>query len=239
MLCLVRQKRSHILSAAIIAGQSALLFTSAAVLQIAQQLVIRKNLMIHKNSTSEKRYRYYLVVDLEATCCDKQSIPRDEMETIEIGAVLADGNTLAVVDEFCTFIKPVRHPILTSFCTDLTTITQSDVDNAPRYPRAIQDFQQWLENYQHFLFSSWGNYDKTQLQRDSQYHRLPFPISAPHMNIKREFSRKQGLRKACGMSKALALCGLQLSGTLHRGIDDARNMVQLLPYIFGDARINI
>ena len=38
-----------------------------------------------------QRYNYYLVVDLEATCCDKQAtIKQTEMEIIEIGAVMVE-----------------------------------------------------------------------------------------------------------------------------------------------------
>jgi inhibitor of KinA sporulation pathway (predicted exonuclease) len=41
--------------------------------------------------------RYYLVVDLEATTSDDGSLPPEQMETIEIGAVLVDAKTLDVV----------------------------------------------------------------------------------------------------------------------------------------------
>lgn len=36
-------------------------------------------------------YSHFLIVDVEeATCCDRQSIPRRHMETIEIGAVMVE-----------------------------------------------------------------------------------------------------------------------------------------------------
>jgi len=179
------------------------------------------------------RYDYFLIVDLEATCCDQQSIPRREMETIEIGAVIVDINTLDTVDEFTTFIKPVRNPILTQFCTDLTSITQTDVDQALKYPQAVEAFKSWLYKYDSFVFCSWGDYDKNQLEQDSQFHRTAYPIGAEHTNIKTLFSASQNLKKKFGMAKALELAGLQLDGTHHRGIDDARNMAKLMPYILG------
>ena len=190
-------------------------------------------------SNELENYEYYLIVDLEATCCDKQSIPRKEMETIEIGAVLVNSESLEVVDEFCTFIKPIRHPKLTKFCTEPTTIKQSDVDNAPEYSAAIASFKEWLYQYDNFLFCSWGDYDKSQLEQDSRYHNLSFPIGSPHLNIKIRFSEKQGFSKKYGMSQALSICKIQLNGVHHRGIDDARNMARLAPYIFGNARAKI
>ena len=45
-----------------------------------------------------REVRHYLVIDLEATTDDgdddARSVPRDEMETIEIGAVLVHANLL-------------------------------------------------------------------------------------------------------------------------------------------------
>ncbi|TMO26232.1 hypothetical protein CWC30_03855 [Pseudoalteromonas sp. S4741] len=64
------------------------------------------------------------------------------------------------LDEFNTFIQPQRHPKLTDLCTNLTSITQHDVDHAPYYPEAIGAFQKWLGNYDNYLFCSWGEYDK-------------------------------------------------------------------------------
>ncbi|XOV87623.1 MAG: exonuclease domain-containing protein [Pseudomonadota bacterium] len=175
---------------------------------------------------------HYLIVDLEATCCNQESIPRREMETIEIGAVMVRADTLNTVDEFCTFIKPVRHPILTNFCTELTSIEQTDVDAALKFPAAVDAFKRWMYQYPNFLFCSWGDYDKHQLRQDCGYHRLPFPIGAPHVNIKVRFSERQNLRKKLGMTEALRHCSIPLEGKHHRGIDDARNMARLLPFIF-------
>lgn len=79
----------------------------------------------------------YLVIDLEATCCDSGTIPQGEMEMIEIGAVVADARSLQPVDEFGAFVRPVRHPILTEFCTALTSITQQQVDTARNIVRLL------------------------------------------------------------------------------------------------------
>ena len=181
------------------------------------------------------KYTYILVVDLEATCCDLQSIPRHQMETIEIGAVMVSVESLAIVDEFQTFIKPLRHPILTEFCLQLTSITQSQVDTAPTFPDAIKAWQPWLSKFDKTIFASWGDYDRKQLQQDSKHHRidLPYPVSSNHINLKEIFSTTQGLNKRYGMAQALNLANIELTGTHHRGIDDARNISKLLPYILG------
>ena len=178
-----------------------------------------------------QHYNYYLVVDLEATCCDRGNIRKEEMEIIEIGGVMVHSESLSIVDEFQSFIKPIRHPILTEFCKSLTSISQVQVDRAPTYPEAIALLKNWLSGYSNGVFGSWGDFDSQQFQQDSNFHKVPFPIAYPHVNLKQLFSQKQGLRKSHGMAKALTLAGLPLEGTHHRGIDDARNIAKLLPYI--------
>ena len=70
----------------------------------------------------------YIIVDFEATCCDSGTVPRNETEIIEIGAVALDGQGPGIRDEYQSFIKPVRHQTLTGFCKQLTSITQEMVD---------------------------------------------------------------------------------------------------------------
>lgn len=182
-------------------------------------------------------FDYYLVIDFEATCCDQGSVPREQMEIIEIGAVMVDAKTLQVVDEFQSFIRPVRHATLTAFCTQLTTIRQSEVDGAPSFAEFATQFKTWLDRYTNFVFCSWGDYDFKQLQQDAAFHQLPNPIDAPHWNVKRLFTERQNLRKRPGLGPAIDLAGLTFSGTAHRGIDDARNIARLLPWIVGEARL--
>lgn len=183
-------------------------------------------------------YDYFLIVDLEATCCDQKTIARHEMEIIEIGAVMVDKNSLQAVDEFQSFVKPIKHPQLTSFCKSLTSIKQTDVDNALRYPDAIQKFKDWMYQYDNFLFCSWGDYDKGQFEQDCRMHGIPYPFASEHVNIKVLFSQSQNLKKKFGMADALAYAKIPLQGMHHRGIDDARNMARLMPYILGQKMIN-
>lgn len=82
-------------------------------------------------------WKHYLVIDLEATCADDGSIPDNEREIIEIGAVLVETAGLTTVEEYQSFVRPVQHPVLSPFCTELTTITQAEVDAAPLFPEVL------------------------------------------------------------------------------------------------------
>ncbi|MFQ3202429.1 3'-5' exonuclease [uncultured Pseudoalteromonas sp.] len=178
------------------------------------------------------KFKYYLIIDVEANCPEKDSVTLEDMEMVEIGAVMVCANTLEKVSEFNTLIKPVKSK-LTPFFTQLTTITENDLKDAPSYPEAFKAFTHWLDNFTDYLFCSWGNYDKQQFEQDSAVHNLPYPIPAPHLNIKKQFSKAQRVRKRQGMAGALKLAQIPIEGTHHRGIDDANNMVKLMPYVLG------
>jgi inhibitor of KinA sporulation pathway (predicted exonuclease) len=180
--------------------------------------------------------KYYLVIDLEATCDEGHAIPREQTEIIEIGAVLCDAETLAPCGEFQTFVKPFRHPKLTRFCTQLTSITQADVEAAPTFAVAVQKLAAWLREKNalgEILFCSWGDYDKNQLQRQERQGGVRLPLGPDHLNLKEAFRRRSGDTKKLGTGGALGRVGLTFDGTAHRGIDDARNIARMLPYCLG------
>ncbi len=177
---------------------------------------------------------HYLVVDFEATCSNDGTLRREEMEIIEVGAVMVDGETLTTLTEFQSFVRPVRHPVLTPFCTELTSITQADVDAAPTLPEVVEQWIAWSVPFEECVFSSWGSYDHNQLVQDCRFHGIAMPFLLEPINLKAEFSAQLKIRRRMGMKEALSRAGLTLDGTHHRGIDDARNIARLLPFIVGD-----
>jgi len=187
------------------------------------------------------RPSFWLVVDLEATC-DRRGFPRDHMETIEVGAVLVESRKLRPVAEFQTFVRPVVRPWLTPFCTELTSITQADVDAAPVFAEAMARWDDWLcahtqDGRQAAVLASWGRYDRDQLRKDARRARCPLPsFGTAHVDLKTEFASAAAIKR-CGMARALGMVGLPLEGTHHRGIDDARNIAKLLPFALGRSAI--
>ncbi|MEK6234516.1 MAG: exonuclease domain-containing protein [Planctomycetales bacterium] len=170
---------------------------------------------------------YYLIVDLEATCSDRGEIPHREMEIIEIGAVMQSSRTFEIEAEFQTCVFPVRHSDLTDFCTQLTGITQQEVDQAPPFADALAAFQQWMRPFPDALFCSWGDFDRNQFRQDCEHHGLDYPFPPEHMNIKAEFARSLNLRREVGFAKALHRLGMKFEGSHHRGLDDAKNIARI------------
>lgn len=167
----------------------------------------------------------FIVVDIEATCSGDYSVPKEEMETIEIGAVLSDGEK--TLSEFQSFIRPVRHPKLTAFCSELTTITQEDVNNAETFPTVWMRFVNWWKPGA--LFCSWGRFDPRQLRQDCQYHGLDYQ-KWEYRDLSRWAKSATGRRNKRAV---MASFGIEETGIRHRGIDDARNYVKMLPFLVG------
>jgi inhibitor of KinA sporulation pathway (predicted exonuclease) len=173
---------------------------------------------------------YYLVVDLEATCDDLGAIPRHESEIIEIGAVLVEGQHLRPIAEQTLFVRPILHPDLTPFCTQLTTITQDMVEDALGFPAAAARLAAFGAGA---LFCSWGAYDRNQLAADARRHGITPPLGPDHWNLKEAYAAAAGTRRGLGTPSALRRLGIEPEGTHHRGIDDARNIARMLPYLLG------
>lgn len=178
---------------------------------------------------------YYLIVDVEATCSDDGAVPRQEMEIIEVGAVLQNAQSFEVESEFQVFVRPVRHPRLTAFCTELTGITQADVDGAAGFAEAIEAMKTWMYAHPDSLFCSWGDYDRNQFLQDCGFHHVAYPFRSGHLNLKAEFTRVRGGKKL-GVTEALARLGLKFEGVQHRGLDDARNIARIVRAVCADQK---
>ena len=170
-----------------------------------------------------------LIIDFEATCDGHGRLPAADMEIIEIGAVLLDGDD-QVAGQFQCFVKPVLNPLLTPFCTALTGIKQSDVESAGTFPDAARALSHWLRSdvpVSPTRWASWGDYDRKQLNRDCERHQVANPLALPHQNVKTAFAHAHG-GHGWALGDALAHVGLAFEGTLHRGLDDALNIARLV-----------
>jgi inhibitor of KinA sporulation pathway (predicted exonuclease) len=178
---------------------------------------------------------HWLVIDLEATT-DEGGWPVAEMEIIEIGASLVtrDGRE---VDHFQRFVRPLRRPLLTPFCRELTRITQANIDGAATLVDVWPTFERWLRHHRANLqgWVSWGDYDRQQLLLAWQQHQLQSLLAdVPHINLKQRFAKARKLQRPLGLNGALQLAGLQFSGQQHRALEDARNTARLLPLSLPD-----
>lgn len=185
-----------------------------------------------------KTTEHILIIDLEATCWENQIDPDGQpqsvqtMEIIEIGCALATREGV-LLDSRSFLARPTRYPKLSTFCQSLTSITQDMVDAAPTFAEAIDALNHWLgQPAESFIWCSWGNYDRLHMQSQCQQMGASATVlNFPHLNLKRLWRLSTGQRKKTGLASALAYHELRFEGQPHRGVDDARNIVRLLPFM--------
>ncbi len=169
------------------------------------------------------------VVDVEATCWPGDPPPGRRGEIIEIGLTVVDLAAGERIAKHGIFVRPA-HSRVGEFCTELTGITQSDVDGAVTFGEACR----WLVA-EHDAgtrpWASWGDYDRKQFARQCAADGVAYPFGIRHTNAKAVFATAHALRRRPGMARALPLAELPLEGRHHRGEDDAWNIAALVLHL--------
>ena len=142
-------------------------------------------------------YRHIVVVDIEHTCTMDGSIPPEEREIIEINAVLIDTCSLQIIDEFSELIRPITHPKLSQFCTELTGITQAELDIADPFPKVFAHFIDWLPDNSDYVLATWGSYDIVQLNIDCAVHGMAAFKPSINLNLKIAFKETNSALLKC------------------------------------------
>ncbi len=167
----------------------------------------------------------FILYDLEATCW-RTSRPK-RVEIIEVGAVKVNAD-LEIVSEFCAFVRPLMHPVISKFCTSLTSIRQHEIDGAPLFDEVMEDYEDWMGvGRKEVIPMSWGEFDKRQLLTDAHLHEIQLDWLNSHVCFQKHFGKWKASKNQIGLKKALEDEGIDWSGTEHRAIDDARNMAEL------------
>lgn len=168
-----------------------------------------------------------VICDWECTCIKNKNISFQN-EIIEMAAIKCDDN-FNVISEFDMFVTPILNPILSDFCKELTSIKQTDIDNAKLFPFVLYEFNKWLKETENNIFHSWGNFDKNQLIKDCQLHNEEYPFDERHINLKKVVAKKLKV-KPKGMQPMMEYLKIPLIGIHHRGIDDCKNIARICQY---------
>ena len=169
-----------------------------------------------------------IIFDIEASCEDRKINPNYKMETIEIGAVKIENGE--ITEKFQTFIEPEYIDSLTDFCTNLTGIKYEDLEDEPKFSKAILDFYEFF--YGSKIYSC-GQFDRKFLTREIKekcegpsYSIVKNAINHSHVNLKDFFTNVTGI-KAGGMLKMANDLGIEMTGTHHRALDDSLNLAKI------------
>lgn len=181
----------------------------------------------------DKKYKNFVVVDFEATCTEDNFDTefRAKQEIIEFGICVVDSVNLEIINKQSVFVKPVFNPKLTSFCTNLTGITQNQVDNGLPFVVALERFKETLTDYNIDTFCSWGDFDWKLLAKNCVLHKQINPLDKIYITNVKQFAGAWYEDRPCGVQQRLQKQNLKFIGSPHSGIDDAINITRILKKI--------
>ncbi|NWV60490.1 ERI2 exoribonuclease, partial [Malurus elegans] len=193
-----------------------------------------------------QKFAFLIVLDFEATCWREPG--RRGAEIIEFPAVLLNTSTGVIESEFHMYVQPQEHPILSEFCTELTGITQNQVDEGVPLNICLSQFLKWIQKIQKekkiiFItdsqsnstseakacaFVTWTDWDLgVCLHYECRRKQLRKPdILNSWIDLKATY-RAFYNRKPKGLNGALQDLGIAFEGREHSGLDDSRNTARL------------
>ncbi len=175
-----------------------------------------------------------IIIDIEATCWDRDPPPGQEAEIIEIGVCVLDILTGQRIARQSILIKPERSEV-SPFCTELTTLTQSQVNGGISFEHACRILRRKFHSGDR-TWASYGDYDRRQFEKQCRDRNIVYPFAPTHINVKNLVALVNGWQREVGMLQAMALMRLPIEGTHHRGVDDAWNTGLILSTLILERR---
>ncbi|XP_068671809.1 ERI1 exoribonuclease 2-like [Montipora foliosa] len=208
-------------------------------------------------------FAYLIVLDFESTCWRDKKLNYGP-EIIEFPAVLLNTSTGALESEFHMFVQPNEHRKLSEFCTELTGITQTQVDEGVPIGTCLMLFGRWLQKIKDTkslkfpcdlvqrkdqaenvetsdklcTFMTWSDWDLGNCLKNECYRkqlRMPQPLRS-WIDLRATYKNFYS-RKPQGLAGALQDLGIQFAGRQHSGLDDARNTARLAWRMISDGCI--
>lgn len=170
-----------------------------------------------------------LVVDVEATCWDGPVPKGQESEIIEIGLCLLETASGKRHCKRSILVRPERSTV-SSFCTQLTGLTQEQVEQGMSFAQACALLQNDYLSHQR-VWASYGDSDRLRFEKQCRECQVIYPFGPKHVNVKILFALHHALPREVGMAQALRILDLPLEGTHHSGADDAWNIATIFARI--------
>lgn len=155
-------------------------------------------------------------------------------DIIQIGAVIGNVKTGEIVSRFGSFVNP-QEP-LDPRITQLTKITQADVDAAPFFINAYKALLKWLAPFDELRVLNpltWSGGDTDKLYEQLLRTGLGvdnWPFGRRWLDVKTIFvawRMAQGHEIQGGLARAMTKVGLNFNGQKHNALADAENTFRM------------
>lgn len=174
--------------------------------------------------TSIPRYRIY--VDTEYAYPGMRSgTPRptsaDQRQIVQIAAIRWDTKTGNEVDHYDVLVHPEYLATLPRFFTELTGITQDQVEaGAISFREALQSFYHFCNNDPVWTFDK----DEEVFRQNCAYINIPFPFTVQFTRVKAVLPQWGIDPMAYSSGTLYKAAGLNMNGQVHNALHDVRSM---------------
>jgi len=158
--------------------------------------------------------------------------PGRHCEIIQIGAVKLDAaNNFAEIGTFEVFVKPRINPTLSEYITDLTGITQEEIDVQGRsFADALADFLAFLDDDLQSVFS-FGQ-DSAIIRKNCVLNDIPYPdFFAKDQNLNEILTALNFIDDQSMSSELPNQLGLESSELSHNALGDARALATAIRHL--------
>ena len=180
----------------------------------------------------------YIVMDLEWNGAYSKKAHGYFNEIIEIGAVKLD-DSLEITGRFHAVIKPVVSKKLSEIITNLTSITDEELEEGTTFSRAVSQLRRWIGSGKTVLLT-WSTTDLLVLMENCRffYGEQTIPFMHSYLDLQAYAQRRMGadMSQQMGLSRACEALGISEEGSdLHRALDDSLLTAQILMKVFEPA----
>lgn len=154
--------------------------------------------------------------------------PGEEKELVQLGAIKV--SELLEIDSLLLYIKPRINPELSVFFTQLTGVTQEDIDtNGRLFEEAYQTFMEWSEGLSKFSYGS----DHTVISLNHELYDTGVDIPEVEFNDVRDVFKAAGVDTSKYMSSTIPRAfGLTPPPNGHDALNDARSILLALQTVY-------
>lgn len=178
------------------------------------------------------------ILDLEMTCDGRQEgkkfiddgrMRHAQREIISVGFIVADKN-FSVKENFQSFVKPARNPILTEYCKNLTGITQAEVDGGKICNEVFGDIAKICRKFSVEIILTFDTFDKAGVINSAQFckkadepYKNMYVISQKILDVKPIIlsAVNNDNKKRLSLSKISQMLQIENDAAKHNALNDA------------------
>lgn len=222
--------RSWVETAPTILDNTCVARSSTRLFPIAHSAILKEN----EERAMHKQFGQVVVVSVRTTCWEKGTRPEDEEhEIIEMGMCILDIPTLSIGQPESVILRPQRSKI-SAFCTELTTLTQEQVDaEGIAFPQLCLQLR--YHKMQEYAWASFGEDHRLLIERECLVRQTPYPLNALHLNVRLLTTFHLQLAQAPSMARTLQMLGLPLQEGRRAG-DATRSCARVLAFFLAQLR---